>query len=138
MVTIGAFTLTAARQSAAAPGKTYLFKMGVPVRVDALIRRMIRLSGYMPERDIRITYIGLRPGEKLNEILYDKSCKLHKTSDPNILEDPDALPTEDPDALPTADTLRTLSKLQAQLPRCSAATVRKTLNTLGVLHKNYH
>jgi CheY-like chemotaxis protein len=43
--------------------------MGTPVRIDSLARDMITLSGFKPDEDIRIEYVGLRPGEKLYEEL---------------------------------------------------------------------
>ena len=45
----------------------FVFEMGSPVRIADLARRMIKLAGFEPERDIRIEYTGLRPGEKLYE-----------------------------------------------------------------------
>lgn len=48
-------------------GETFVFDMGDPVKIDTLARNMIKLSGYKPDRDIKIEYIGLRPGEKIFE-----------------------------------------------------------------------
>ena len=41
--------------------------MGSPVKIDTLARKMIELSGLVPDVDIKIVYTGLRPGEKLYE-----------------------------------------------------------------------
>ena len=47
--------------------KICVFDMGEPVKIDSLARRMIMLSGLEPDKDIKIEYTGLRPGEKLYE-----------------------------------------------------------------------
>jgi O-antigen biosynthesis protein WbqV len=44
--------------------------MGQPVRIVDLAERMIRLSGLEPGRDLDIVFTGVRPGERLNEILF--------------------------------------------------------------------
>ena len=50
----------------------YVFDMGESVKIDDLARRMIQLAGYTPDKDIKINYSGLRPGEKLyEEVLSD-------------------------------------------------------------------
>ena len=50
----------------------FVFDMGEPVKIDHLARRMIELAGFEPDKDIKIVYSGLRPGEKLyEEVLSD-------------------------------------------------------------------
>jgi FlaA1/EpsC-like NDP-sugar epimerase len=48
----------------------YVLNMGQPVKIVDLAERMIRLSGLQPGYDIEIAFTGMRPGERLNEILF--------------------------------------------------------------------
>jgi FlaA1/EpsC-like NDP-sugar epimerase len=48
----------------------YVLNMGQPVKIVDLAERMIRLSGLEPGRDVEIKFIGIRPGERLHEILF--------------------------------------------------------------------
>ncbi|SEW22347.1 NDP-sugar epimerase, includes UDP-GlcNAc-inverting 4,6-dehydratase FlaA1 and capsular polysaccharide biosynthesis protein EpsC [Chryseobacterium wanjuense] len=58
-------------------GEIYVFDMGTPVKILDLAKRMIKLSGYTPDVDVKIDFIGLRPGEKLyEELLTDNSTTI--------------------------------------------------------------
>ena len=56
-------------------GEIYIFDMGKPVKIIDLAKKMIRLAGFIPDNDIKIKIVGLRPGEKLYEELLNDSAK---------------------------------------------------------------
>ena len=56
-------------------GEIYIFDMGKPVKIIDLAKKMIRLAGLIPDKDIAIKIVGLRPGEKLFEELLNDSAK---------------------------------------------------------------
>lgn len=62
----------------------FIFDMGKPVKIADMARRMIKLAGLQPDKDIQIVYTGLRPGEKLyEELLYNKE-NATPTANPKI------------------------------------------------------
>ena len=67
-------------------GELYVLDMGEPVLIRELAEQMIRFYGYEPGRDIRIDYIGLRPGEKLHERLWSEDEMSVATDFPRILK----------------------------------------------------
>ena len=59
-----------ALEASHATTSVYVLNMGQPIKIVDLAERMIRLSGLEPGRDVDIVFTGIRPGERLNEILF--------------------------------------------------------------------
>ncbi|WP_425269367.1 polysaccharide biosynthesis protein [Flavobacterium limicola] len=66
-------------------GEIYIFDMGKPVKIIDLARKMIKLAGFIPEKDIKIQIVGLRPGEKLYEELLNDTSKTLATHHEKIM-----------------------------------------------------
>ena len=65
---------------------SYLLDMGDPIKIEDIARQFIRFSGLEPETDVAIRYIGLRPGERLEEPLWTKEENPEPTEHPKILK----------------------------------------------------
>jgi FlaA1/EpsC-like NDP-sugar epimerase len=63
----------------------YVLNMGQPVKIVDLAERIIRLSGLEPGRDIKITFTGVRPGERLHEILFAREEEMTDIGIPGIV-----------------------------------------------------
>jgi FlaA1/EpsC-like NDP-sugar epimerase len=121
-------------------GQVYVLDMGEPVKILDLAVNMIRLSGKDPKTDISITFVGVRPGEKLHEELWTDGEKVGPTSHPKILRA--ARPPIDADWLQEGldelermvgrgETLDVVSRLTAMLrepKRAGAAVLEDTLH----------
>jgi FlaA1/EpsC-like NDP-sugar epimerase len=85
-------------------GELFVLKMGAPVRITDLAQDLITLSGFSLD-EIPIVYTGVRPGEKLDEALWEEGAVAESTSHPDIMK-----VIEADDAIrPTADMLKSLS-----------------------------
>ena len=67
-------------------GNLYLLDMGEPVRIRDMAEQLIRFYGFEPEKDIKIKYIGLRPGERLGEKLWGDDEMPRQTEFSRILK----------------------------------------------------
>jgi len=66
-------------------GEIFVLDMGEPVLIRELAEQMIRLAGLIPDKDIKIIYTGLRPGEKLYEEIFHQKEDLRPTNHEKLL-----------------------------------------------------
>jgi O-antigen biosynthesis protein WbqV len=97
----------------------YVLNMGQPVKIVELAERMIRLSGLQPGHDIEIVFTGMRPGERLNEILFAAE---EPTVDIGIAGIMAAKPNEPP--------MRTIRKWLAALEQAIASDDRAAIRAV--------
>jgi len=105
-------------------GEIFMLEMGVPVRIIDLAERMIRLSGCQVGIDIPIEIVGVRPGEKLNEVLSTPDEEVLTTSHPYINR---LIPTRAPADVFAAE----LEELELATLRRDKEAVRTMLFTAG-------
>ena len=116
VLTAATHALTPARHDVS----VYVLNMGQPVKIVDLAERMIRLSGLEPGLDIEVVFTGMRPGERLNEILF---ASAEPTVDIGVAGIMAAKPNE-----PPMPTLRNwLAKLEAAIANNDRATIRVVL-----------
>jgi FlaA1/EpsC-like NDP-sugar epimerase len=97
----------------------YVLEMGQPVKIVDLAERMIRMSGLEPGIDIEVVFSGMRPGERLNEILFASE---EPPMDIGIAGIMAAKPNEPP--------MQTLRKWLADLEAAIAANDRATIKAV--------
>ena len=69
----------------ASNGTVYTLDLGDPLRITHLAHRLIEMSGLRPEKDIKIQFVGMRPGEKLHEQLWYEDCQVTPTAFARVL-----------------------------------------------------
>ncbi|WP_418152481.1 polysaccharide biosynthesis protein [Litorimonas sp. RW-G-Af-16] len=106
-----------------AGGNIYVLEMGEPVNIRHLARQLIRLRGKIPDVDIKVEYTGLRPGEKLSEVLQYDDEELIPTS-------LDAVRRLNGDIEDPASVLRRIDRLIAAIETRNKPDVRRALQQL--------
>jgi FlaA1/EpsC-like NDP-sugar epimerase len=98
----------------------YVLNMGQPVKIVDLAERIIRLSGLEPGRDIKIAFTGIRPGERLHEILFARE---EETADIGISGIVAAKPVQ-----PSLEVIRAwVARLEQGLARNERAVIDQAL-----------
>ena len=67
-------------------GEIFVLDMGEPIKVIDLVERMLNLAGLERDKDIKVEFVGLRPGEKLFEELFQESEKFNRTTHVKIFK----------------------------------------------------
>jgi FlaA1/EpsC-like NDP-sugar epimerase len=84
-----------ARTEGVQRGRVFVLDMGQPIKVLDIAKRMIRLAGKVPDHDVKIEIVGLRPGEKLYEELFNDCEQRLPSVMPGVFEaDPRPLPLD--------------------------------------------
>jgi FlaA1/EpsC-like NDP-sugar epimerase len=101
----------------------YVLNMGQPVKIVELAERIIKLSGLEPGRDIEIKFTGVRPGERLHEILFAREEPITETGIEGIVA---ARPLR-----PSIEALRSLLReLEDSVARGERGTIDRILRSL--------
>jgi FlaA1/EpsC-like NDP-sugar epimerase len=98
----------------------YVLNMGQPVKIVELAERMIRLSGLQPGHDIDIVFTGMRPGERLNEILF-------ATEEPTVEIGVAGIMAAKPNEPPMQALRKWIAALEQAIARDDRATIRAVL-----------
>ena len=115
--------LTAATHALApvrADVSVYVLNMGQPIKIVDLAERMIRLSGLQPGHDIDIVFTGMRPGERLNEILF-------ATEEPAVEIGVAGIMAAKPNEPPMQSLRKWIAALEQAIARDDRATIKAVL-----------
>ncbi|HKW94254.1 MAG TPA: nucleoside-diphosphate sugar epimerase/dehydratase, partial [Methylomirabilota bacterium] len=110
-------------------GALYVLDMGDEIRVVDMARNLIRLSGFIPEREIPIVYTGMRPGEKLSEELVASDEALEPSRREGIMRVRSARPVS------PAGLARGVADLERLAEKGAAGAVMQQLGTMVVMFR---
>jgi FlaA1/EpsC-like NDP-sugar epimerase len=110
-------------------GDIFVLNMGSPVKIIDLAENFIRLSGFIPHKEIKIKFTGLRPGEKLYEDLFDESERIMPTDHKKLMMAVPDIPSDE-------DLARHLAELQDIVDNYAVNDVITKLRTIVPNFKN--
>ena len=117
-------------------GEIFVFDMGEPVKIKDLAIKMIKLSGFEPEIDIKLKYTGLRPGEKLYEELLSDGTKNLPTPHEKIMVSMDPhMEFEDIECLANKITKAALRRDQIEVVKLLKKMVPEFISNNSVFEK---
>ena len=117
-------------------GEIFVFDMGEPVKIKDLAIKMIKLSGFEPEIDIKLKYTGLRPGEKLYEELLSDGTKNLPTPHEKIMVSMDPhMEFEDIECLANKITKAALIRDQIEVVKLLKKMVPEFISNNSVFEK---
>lgn len=104
-------------------GELFVLDMGKPIKIVRLAELMVRLSGYIPGKDIKIIYLKKRKGEKINEKLFNKHEKLVSTKEGKIFVSKNIGFDKD-------ELFRFIQKMKEIIDNDKTNLIRKEINSL--------
>ena len=117
-------------------GEIFVFDMGEPVKIKDLAIKMIKLSGFEPEIDIKLKYTGLRPGEKLYEELLSDGTKNLPTPHEKIMVSMDPhMEFEDIECLANRITKAALRRDQIEVVKLLKKMVPEFISNNSIFEK---
>lgn len=103
--------------------KVFVLDMGEPIKILDLAYHMIRLAGFKPDVDIKVKFIGLRPGEKLHETLFYENEDLKNTENSSIF-------LAKPKEINHKNLTKKLSELEESVANLDSTTTAKIVNKM--------
>ena len=107
-------------------GEIFVLDMGAPVKIDDVARKMIKLSGLVPDVDIKVEYTGLRPGEKLYEERLMDEEGLRKLEENPEISVAEPIPMDDEEFSKQLVDLDAAAKAEADDIRVKVSEIVKT------------
>lgn len=110
-------------------GRVFVLDMGAPIKIVDIARRIIRAAGLVPDVDVKIDFIGLRPGEKLFEELFDESEERLPSTLPGIFE-------AEPHPIPLAELNAVFERLEKLAHQGDDNSIRLIMHSIIHMHED--